>query len=91
MIKSIADNASPYNKKDVINKEKVEPDTVSFSSKFYAPNHIPSYQERPGNNTLKQEVYTKYVTKDNKPIPEDYSSSKMIDIQPEYNLYCYKK
>lgn len=60
MNKSIADNASSYNKKDIINEEKIEPDTIAFSSKFYAYNHIPSYQERPGNNTLNKNIYNKY-------------------------------
>ena len=56
---SIAYNASPY-KKGEVNGVRMEPDTIAYSSQFYAPNHIPSYQERPGNNTLGQEVYRKY-------------------------------
>lgn len=59
MNKSIADHASPYSK-GVCNKEVVEPDTIAFSSKFYAKHHIPSYQERPGNNTINANVYNKY-------------------------------
>ena len=60
MDKSIADTASPYNKKDEYVKHAPEADTIAFSSYFYARNHIPSYQNRPGNNTLKKELYQKY-------------------------------
>lgn len=56
---SIAYNASPYKKGDVI-KENVEPDTIAYSSKFYARHHIPSYQNRPGNNTINEVIYQKY-------------------------------
>ena len=56
---SIAYNASPYSKGEV-KGVAMEPDTIAFSSQFYAKNHIPSYQERPGNNTLSQEIYHKY-------------------------------
>lgn len=70
---SIADNASPFNKRDVITKTVVEPDTVTYSSNFYAPHHMPSYQERPGNNTLKTSIYSTY-----KPIDNLF-----------YNLSCY--
>jgi len=59
MNKSFIDNASPYTK-GVVLVEKVEPDTIAFSSKFYAKHHIPSYQERPGNNTINSEIYNKY-------------------------------
>jgi hypothetical protein len=61
---SIADNASPFNKRDVITKTVVEPDTVTYSSNFYAPHHMPSYQERPGNNTLKTSIYSTYKAQD---------------------------
>lgn len=59
MNKSIADNAISYTKGEVV-PEKVEPDTIAYSSKFYAKHHIPSYQERPGNNTINTEIYNKY-------------------------------
>ncbi len=59
MNKSFIDNASSY-KKGNVEKEKVEPDTIAFSSKFYAKHHIPSYQERPGNNTINSDIYNKY-------------------------------
>jgi hypothetical protein len=59
MNKSIADNAMSYTKGEVT-VEKVEPDTIAYSSKFYAKHHIPSYQERPGNNTINNEIYNKY-------------------------------
>ena len=59
MNKSIADNATSYTK-GVVQKENVEPDTIAFSSKFYAKHHIPSYQERPGNNSINPEIYQKY-------------------------------
>lgn len=59
MNKSIADNATSYTK-GVVQKENVEPDTIAFSSKFYAKHHIPSYQERPGNNTINSDIYNKY-------------------------------
>lgn len=60
MNKSLADNATPYFKGVKCNKEIVEPDTIAFSSKFYAKHHIPSYQERPGNNTINANIYNKY-------------------------------
>jgi hypothetical protein len=50
---SVYDN-SPYE------KLKIEPDTVAYSSQFYAKNHIPSLQERPGNNTIATSIYEKY-------------------------------
>ncbi len=59
MNKSIADNASSFSKGNY-NIEIIEPDTIAFSSKFYAKNHIPSYQERPGNNTINSVIYNKY-------------------------------
>ena len=61
---SIAENASPFNKRDIIKKTVVEPDTVTYSANFYAPHHMPSYQERPGNNTLKGSIYAAYKPKD---------------------------
>ncbi len=87
---SIADNAGFYNKKIPIQKTQVEPDAVAYSSQFYAPHHIPSYQERPGNNTIKQEVYARYVTKE--PIVLTDNLDGLVTshvIQPSYNLYCY--
>jgi hypothetical protein len=56
---SIAKNASLYDNSEYI-KEHTEPDTFAYSSKFYAKNHIPSAQERPGNNTINVELYKKY-------------------------------
>lgn len=38
---------------------RIEPDAVSFSSQFYAPHHIPSYN-RPGNNTVNTPLFTEY-------------------------------
>jgi len=60
MDKSLADTASPYNKKEEYLIHAPEPDTIAFSSYYYANNHIPSYQNRPGNNTLNKELYHKY-------------------------------
>jgi len=56
---SIAFNASPFDN-NPYSKEHVEPDTIAYSSKFYAKHHIPSIQERPGNNTINQDIYQKY-------------------------------
>lgn len=87
---SIADNASPYNKKNAIVKTQAEPDAIVYSSFFYAPHHVPSYQERPGNNTIKTEVYTRYVSKIPHMVQDNYANSSSIShIQTDYNLYCY--
>lgn len=56
---SIAKYASEYDNTPTT-KTHTEPDTIAFSSQFYAKNHIPSLQERPGNNTISKEVYTKF-------------------------------
>jgi len=56
---TIAENASLYEKNKYV-VEKVEPDTIAFSSKFYANNHIPTIQNRPGNNTINNTLYEKY-------------------------------
>ena len=39
---------------------RVEPDAASYASQFYAKNHIPSYQTRPGNNTVKSNYVQSY-------------------------------
>jgi len=57
---SLLNNASPYDKTPFISPPKVEPDTFAYSSQFYAKHHIPSSQERPGNNTIKSSIYEKY-------------------------------
>jgi len=56
---SIAKNASEYDNTPTI-KTHIEPDTIAYSSQFYAKHHIPSIQERPGNNTINKEIYTKF-------------------------------
>ena len=56
---SIAKNASDYDNTPYT-VQRIEPDAVSYASQFYAKTHIPSFQERPGNNTFKTDVYTKY-------------------------------
>jgi hypothetical protein len=56
---SIAINAMPYDNSPVI-KTHVEPDAIAYTSYFYAKNHIPAIQERPGNNTINKEVFHKY-------------------------------
>jgi len=52
-------NASVYDNSPFV-KERVEPDAIAFASHFYAKNHIPAIQERPGNNTIDKDVYKKY-------------------------------
>jgi hypothetical protein len=42
-------------------KPKIPPDAVSYAAQFYAPHHIPSY-ERPGNNTIKSNLYKQYMS-----------------------------
>jgi len=39
---------------------RVEPDAASYAAQFYAKNHIPSYQTRPGNNTVKSNYVQSY-------------------------------
>ena len=56
---SIAENASLYDKTPY-KADHIEPDTISYSAKFYAKTHIPSLQNRHGNNTINDTVYTKY-------------------------------
>lgn len=56
---SLLNNASPYDKKP-INPIKLDPDTFVYSSQFYAKNHVPSSQERPGNNTTNPKYSSKY-------------------------------
>ena len=55
----IAKNASDYDNTPYT-VQRIEPDAVAYASQFYAKNHIPSYQERVGNNTIKPDIYTKY-------------------------------
>jgi hypothetical protein len=57
---SIALNASVYDNSTFIPPQKIEPDTISYSSQFYAKNHIPSFQERPGNNTINTHLLSKF-------------------------------
>lgn len=56
---SIAINAMPYDNTPSI-KTHIEPDAFAYSSQFYAKNHIPAIQERPGNNTINKDIYQKY-------------------------------
>ena len=53
-------NASKYDNTPLTTPIKIEPDTIAYSSQFYAKNHIPSSQERPGNNSINPEIYKKY-------------------------------
>jgi hypothetical protein len=53
-------NASKYDNTPLITPERIEPDTYSYSAQFYAKNHIPSSQERPGNNSINSQIYQKY-------------------------------
>jgi|688.fasta_scaffold734856_2 hypothetical protein len=57
---SLLINASIYDNSPFVTPSKIEPDTIAYSSQFYAKNHIPSSQERPGNNSINKEVYIKY-------------------------------
>ena len=41
---------------------RVEPDALEYAKFFYAKNHIPGIQNRPGNNTYSSiDVYKKYL------------------------------
>jgi hypothetical protein len=41
---------------------RVEPDALEYAKFFYAKNHIPGIQNRPGNNTYSTvDVYKKYL------------------------------
>lgn len=60
MNKSFADNASPYDNNVFIPPDKQIPDTISYSSQFYAKTHIPSFEERPGNNTIDTHLLSKF-------------------------------
>jgi hypothetical protein len=41
---------------------RVEPDALEYTKFFYAKNHIPGIQNRPGNNSYATvEVYKKYL------------------------------
>ena len=55
----------------------VEPDAVSYSAVFYANHHIPSYN-RPGNNTVKTDLYKKYCDK-----LEDSGQSSNLKVKRE--------
>jgi hypothetical protein len=39
---------------------RVPPDAASYAAQFYAKNHIPSYQHRPGNNNVKSNYIKPY-------------------------------
>ena len=56
---SIAINAMPYDNSPVT-KTHIEPDAIAYTSQFYAKHHIPSSQERPGNNSINPQIYQKY-------------------------------
>jgi hypothetical protein len=56
-------NASEYdNKTKHVKPERVIPDNITFSSQFYAKGNfqIPSFQNRPGNNTINKELLCNY-------------------------------
>lgn len=59
MNRSIADNASDYDNSPYT-VQRIEPDAIAYTSQFYAKTHIPSYQERVGNNTINKDIYIKY-------------------------------
>ena len=41
---------------------RVEPDALEYSKFFYAKNHIPGIQNRPGNNSYATvDIYKKYL------------------------------
>jgi hypothetical protein len=41
---------------------RVEPDALEYTKFFYAKNHIPGIQNRPGNNSYPTvEIYKKYL------------------------------
>lgn len=58
-------NASPYDNSPFIPPPRIEPDTIAYSSQFYAKTHIPSSQERIGNNSINPQIYQKYKTEYN--------------------------
>lgn len=60
MNKSIAYNASSYDNSPFVPPQKQTPDTISYSSQFYAKNHMPSFEERPGNNTIDTHLLSKF-------------------------------
>lgn len=39
---------------------RVDPDAAAYAAQFYAKNHVPSYQNRPGNNTVKSNYIQTY-------------------------------
>lgn len=52
-------NASEYDTKTKhVKPPRIIPDNISYSSQFYVKdkNQIPSFQNRPGNNTINMEL-----------------------------------
>lgn len=51
-------NASEYDKNKHVKPPRIIPDNISYSSQFYVKdkNQIPSFQNRPGNNTINMEL-----------------------------------
>jgi hypothetical protein len=58
-------NAANFQKKE-LGKEyttgRVEPDALEYAKFFYAKNHIPGIQNRPGNNSYSTvDIYKRYL------------------------------
>lgn len=60
----LTNDIQPLNKSAIPNysKGKIQPDALDYSKYFYAKNHIPGIQNRPGNNSYETtQVFRKYL------------------------------
>lgn len=60
----LKNDIEPLNKSAIPNysKGRIQPDALDYSKYFYAKNHIPGIQNRPGNNSYETtKVFRKYL------------------------------
>lgn len=60
----ITNDIEPLNKSAIPNYSlgRIAPDALDYSKFFYAKNHIPAIQNRPGNNSYEEtKIFTKYL------------------------------
>jgi hypothetical protein len=60
----ITNDIEPLKKSLILNYStgRIAPDALDYSKFFYAKNHIPAIQNRPGNNSYETtQVFTKYL------------------------------
>jgi len=62
----VTNDISPLKKSAIpdysLSREKIIPDALEYSKYFYAKNHIPAIQNRPGNNSYEStQIFKKYL------------------------------